>query len=394
MKTKSLFRLLTTILGVLFATALIAAGCGSDDDDVAVTTTTAAPVATTAAPEAPATTAAPATTEAPDTTAAPETTTAAAPAEEPLQVGLVYDIGGRGDLSFNDSAYAGLERAIEDLGISGDEVSPNSDGSNRASLLQLQAERADLVLGIGFLFANDMREVAALNPEVCFAIVDGVVEDPTDNIAMLLFAEHEGSFLVGAAAALKSQTNSIGFIGGVNNGLIQRFEAGYAAGARAINPNIEISAQYISEPPDFSGFSDPASAKVIAQTIYEGGADIIYQASGGSGAGVFEAAKEFSDSSGSKVWAIGTDSDQFFTVSEDIQEFILTSMLKRVDVSIYDTIEAANGGECLSGIQEFDLVNNGVGYSTSGGFLDDIVDQLDDFRQQIIDGEIEVPSAL
>ena len=376
-KRKSLFRLLTTILGVLFAIALIAVGCGSDDDDVAVTTTTAA---------------APATTAAPDTAAAPDTT--AAPAEEAIEVGLVYDIGGRGDLSFNDSAYAGLERAIEELGVSGDEVSPNSDGSNRTSLLQLQAERADLVLGIGFLFANDMREVAALNPEVCFAIVDGVVEDPTDNIAMLLFAEHEGSFLVGAAAALKTQTNSIAFIGGVNNSLIQRVGAGFIAGAQAINPNIEIEIQYISEPPDFSGFSDPASAKVIAQTIYEGGADIIYQGTGGSGAGVFEAAKEFSDSSGSKVWVIGTDSDQFFTVSEDIQEFVLSSMVKRVDVSIYTAIEAANGGECLSGIQEFNLANNGVGYSTSGGFLDDIADQLDDFRQQIINGEIEVPSTL
>jgi len=371
MSASSVFRRLTTILGVLFATVLIAAACGSDDDGDVAATTTAAPAAATEAPAA-----------------------TAAPTEDRLRVGLVYDIGGRGDLSFNDSAYAGLERAINELGIDADEVSPNTDGSNRASLLQLQANRADLVLGIGFLFANDMREVAALSPDVCFAIVDGVVEDPTDNIAMLLFAEPEGSFLVGAAAALKSGTGSIGFVGGVNNDLIQRFEAGYAAGARAVNPDIVITAQYITEPPNFDGFNDPAAAKVIARTMYDGGADIVYQAAGGSGAGVFEAAKEYSDDNDSKVWAIGTDSDQFFTVSEDLQEFVLTSMLKRVDVSIYDSIVAANEGQCLSGIQEFNLVNNGVGYSTSGGFLDDIVDQLEDFKQRIISGEIVVPSAL
>jgi basic membrane protein A len=174
--------------------------------------------------------------------------------------------------------------------------------------------------------------------------------------------------------------------------LIQRFEAGFVAGAQTVNPNIEIAVQYITEPPNFDGFNDPASAKVIAQTMYDGGADIVYHAAGGSGAGLFEAAKEFSEASGSKVWAIGVDSDQYLTASEDVQEFVLTSMLKRVDVSIYDTIAAANGGECLSGIQEFNLNTDGVGYSTSGGFVDDIADQLDDFRQQIIDGEIQVPS--
>ncbi len=170
MKRKSLFRLLTTILGVLLATALIAAGCGDDDED---TTATTAPPATAAPPET--------TTEAP------------VPAEDPIHVGLVFDIGGRGDQSFNDSAAEGIERAEADLGITFDEVSPNDDGSNRANLLQLQAESADLVLGIGFLFVDDMRNVAAANPDTCFGIVDGFIEEATDNVAMLLFAEHEGS---------------------------------------------------------------------------------------------------------------------------------------------------------------------------------------------------------
>ncbi len=232
------------------------------------------------------------------------------------------------------------------------------------------------------------------NPDTCFGIVDGFIEEATDNVAMLLFAEHEGSFLVGAAAALKTQTNRVGFIGGVNTNLIQRFEAGFKAGVAAVNPSIQVDSQYITEPPDFDGFNDPAGARIISDRMYSDGADIIYHAAGGSGVGLFEAAKEYSDTNGSKVWAIGVDSDQYNTADESVREFILTSMLKRVDVSVYDTIAAANSGECLSGVQTFNLASDGVGYSTTGGFVDDIADQLNDFRQQIIDGEIEVPDTV
>ncbi len=306
-------------------------------------------------------------------------------------IGLVYDIGGRGDQSFNDSAAAGLDRAVADLGIVASEASANDDGSNREELLNLQAETSELVFGIGFLFATPMTNAATASPDVNFAIVDdSSVALP--NVAGLVFAEQEGSFLVGAAAALKSQTGTVGFIGGVNIDLIKRFEAGFIAGARAVNPDIEIISQYVTEPPNFDGFNDPASGRVIAQSMYESGADIVYHAAGGTGAGLFQAAKEFSEASGSKVWAIGVDSDQYLTATADVRDYILTSMLKRVDVAVFNTIQSHVNGEFTAGTVMFDLSVDGVGYSTSGGFIDDIVGQLDDYKQQIIDGAIVVPT--
>ena len=353
------------LFSVVLAFALIAAACGGDSDDD--TTTTAAATATTAA----------AVTEAPT---------------DPVNVGLVYDIGGRGDQSFNDSAAAGFDLATADFGIIPSEASANNDGSNREELLNLQADESDLVFGVGFLFGDPMLAAATASPDVNFAIVDGFIADAPDNVAMLLFAEHEGSFLVGAAAALKSETGHVGFIGGVNMELIQRFEAGFVAGATAVNPDIEIDIQYITEPPDFAGFNDPASGKVIGQAMYEGGADVVYHAAGGSGSGLFQAAKEYSEANGTHVWAIGVDSDQYLTASADVQQYILTSMLKRVDVSVYDTIKEQNDGMFAGGVKTFDLSVDGVGYSISGGFVDDIVDQLDAFKAQIISGDIVVPA--
>jgi basic membrane protein A len=361
-----------TKLSVLVAVlALVTAACGGT-----AATTTAAPVATTAAPT--------------ETTAPPETT-ATTEAPEPISIGLVFDIGGRGDQSFNDSAAAGLDLAESDLGIAPSEASANADGSDREELLnRLATSGSALVIGVGFLFAEPMAAAAAANPDVNFAIVDSVVDAP--NVAGLVFAEEQGSFLVGAAAALKSATGTVGFIGGVNIDLIKKFEAGFIAGARAVNPDIEILSQYVTEPPDFAGFNDPASGRVIAQSMYEQGADIVYHAAGGTGAGLFAAAKEYSEASGSKVWAIGVDSDQYNTAGADVQEFILTSMLKRVDVSVYNTIKAQVEGTFASGVNVFDLSVDGVGYSTTGGFVDDIAAQLEEFKAMIISGEIVVPT--
>ena len=148
----------------------------------------------------------------------------------------------------------------------------------------------------------------------------------------------------------------------------------------------------MTEPPNFDGFNDPASGRVIAQSMFEQGADIVYHAAGGTGAGLFQAAKEYSEANGSKVWAIGVDSDQYLTAGDDVQEYILTSMLKRVDVAVFNTIEAHVNDEFTGGPVTFDLSVDGVGYSTSGGYVDDIVDQLEDFKQQIIDGDIVVPT--
>jgi basic membrane protein A len=374
------------LLSLLAALVLVLAACGGS----AATTTTAggAEPTTTAGAE-------------PTTTAGAEPTTTAAPATD-VSVGLIFDIGGRGDQSFNDSAAAGMERAESELGITFTEASPNDDGSNRAELLQLAADSSNLVIGVGFLFEGDAAAVGIENPEVNFAVVDSPMLDFTvdppvpygDNIAGLVFAEHQGSFLVGAAAALKSATGTIGFIGGVSGvgGLIERFEAGFRAGATAVNPDIEIVSEYITAAPDFDGFNAPDRARDIALAMYEAGADIVYHAAGGSGAGLFEAAREQSEASGSKVWAIGVDSDQYNTADEGVREYILTSMLKRVDVSIFEVTRSVIDGTFTAGPTTYDLSVDGVGYSTTGGFVDDIVDQLEDFKAQIVSGEIEVPT--
>lgn len=359
------------LMSLMAVFAMITVACGGGTTD----TTAAGTEPTTAA------------TEPPSTTAPTETTEAmVAP-----HIGLVYDIGGRGDQSFNDSAAAGLDKATADLGIDSAEASANADGSDREELLNLLATSgSELVFGIGFLFADPMAAAAAASPDVNFAIVDSVVDAP--NVAGLVFAEEQGSFLVGAAAALKSTNGHIGFIGGVSIDLIKKFEAGYIAGAKAVNPDIIIDSQYVTEPPDFAGFNDPAAGKVIAQSMYEDGADVVYHAAGGTGAGLFQAAKEYSEANGTKVWAIGVDSDQYNTAGADVQEYILTSMLKRVDVAVYNTIKAQVEGTFTAGVNVFDLSVDGVGYSTTGGFVDDIAAQLEEFKAQIISGEIVVPT--
>ena len=157
-----------------------------------------------------------------------------------------------------------------------------------------------------------------------------------------------------------------------------------------MNPDIEILVNYITQPPDFGGFNDPARGKEIAASQYEAGADVIYSAAGGSGLGAFEAAVDAG--APGEVWAIGVDSDQYNLVSEELQPYILTSMLKKVDVATYDTIEAFCSGNFAAGQQVFDLSVDGVDYSTTGGFVDDIADQLDEYKAQIVAGEIEVPT--
>ncbi|OMQ16018.1 BMP family ABC transporter substrate-binding protein [Modestobacter sp. VKM Ac-2676] len=307
-----------------------------------------------------------------------------------LMVGLAYDTGGRGDKSFNDSAYAGVDAAIEAMGGEVQELSPNDDGSDRAELLTQLAEQGyDPVIGVGFAYGEIIGDIAAEYPETTFAVVDSsVAEMDAENLTGLLFAEEEGSFLAGAAAALKSDTGHIGFVGGVENPLIQKFEAGYVAGARAVDPDIIIDTQYISPAGDFSGFGDPARGQIVAQGMFDAGADIVYHAAGGSGQGVFEAAA----ASGGR--AIGVDSDQYETVGDPaLQAVIMTSMLKRVDNAVESFITDFSEG-AVEGGQDIvnDLSTEGVGLSTSGGQIDDIQTQIDEFRQQIIDGEIEVPT--
>ncbi|HEX6331732.1 MAG TPA: BMP family ABC transporter substrate-binding protein [Actinomycetota bacterium] len=373
------------VLAIVAVLAMLAAACGDDDDGGEET-----------GPGGPTTTG----------TTGPTGETAEPMPGEDVTVGLVYDIGGRGDLSFNDSAAAGLDQAVSEFGVQTEELEPDEGGTNRAELLSLLAsEGSDLVIGVGFLFAETICQAGIDFPDVNFGDVDGFIDENTpncegahnltaeDNVASLLFAEEQGSFLVGAAAALKSETGHVGFIGGVDIDLIHKFQAGFEAGAQEINPDIEIDVTYISQPPDFSGFNDPARAKEIAASMYEGGADVVYHAAGGSGLGMFQAAQEYTASAGTHVWGIGVDSDQYQTVPEELQPHVLTSMIKRVDVAVSETIRSQVEGAFEGGYHIFDLSVDGVGYSTTGGFVDDIADQLEDLKAQIIDGSITVPTS-
>jgi basic membrane protein A and related proteins len=313
-----------------------------------------------------------------------------------LKVGMAYDIGGRGDLSFNDSAAAGLEKAISDIGLQQANTRELAAAENESEdaaatrLRQLVADGFNPIVAVGFKYATVLETVATENPNVRFAIVDdATVELP--NVTPLVFAEEQGSFLVGAAAALKTKACQIGFVGGVDTPLIHKFEAGYVAGAKAVAPNIQVDVDYISPAGDFSGFNDSARGTEVARGQLDGGADIVYQAAGASGQGVFEAVNAATKPDAQKL-AIGVDSDQYNTVAPPVNEVIMTSMLKRVDVAVFNYINAVAGGTTSSLPKAFDLSVDGVGYTTSGGKIDDITGQLDAYKAAIINGDVKVPS--
>lgn len=305
-----------------------------------------------------------------------------------IKVGMAYDVGGRGDQSFNDAAAAGLDQAVDEFGIDSTEataVDGEPESAREERLQQLVDAGYTTIIAVGFAYAPSVAKVAPENPDVHFALIDST-DAEGENIANLTFAEHEGSFLVGAAAALKTATDNIGFVGGVQVPLIEKFQAGYEAGAKEVNPDITIQSTYLTQPPDFSGFGDPAKGKTAAEGMFQAGADIVYHAAGGSGGGVFTAAAE------SGMQAIGVDSDQALTAAAEVQDVIITSMIKKLDVAVYEFIKAEVEGSFEAGAQEFDLAEGGVDYSTTGGKIDDITDQLDELKQRIIDGEITVPT--
>jgi basic membrane protein A and related proteins len=307
-----------------------------------------------------------------------------------LKVGMAYDVGGRGDQSFNDAAAAGLDKAVKDLGVQSKEAAATNgeaESARQERLQQLIDAGYTNVVAVGFAYAKSVGAAAKANPNVKFAIVDDASPDSAGpNVDQITFAEEQGSYLVGAAAALKSKASHIGFVGGVNTPLIKKFQAGYQAGAKAVNPNIVIDAKYLTEPPDFSGFNSVDKGKAAAEGMYQGGADIVYQAAGGSGGGVFTAAK-----AAGKL-AIGVDSDQAKTAAADVRDVIMTSMIKKVDVGVYDFIKSVSGNTFKAGNKIFDLKAGGVDYSTTGGKIDDIKAKLDDYKAKIIAGTIQVPT--
>jgi basic membrane protein A len=309
-------------------------------------------------------------------------------AKKSIKVGLAYDVGGRGDKSFNDLAAAGLEKAKTDLSIQTKELSAvqgESDQQKQDRLELLAKTGYNPIVAVGFAYATALGKVAPKYPNVHFGIIDdNSIKAP--NVEGLVFSENESSYLVGVAAGLATKTNKIGFIGGVQTPLIQKFQAGYAAGVKAVNSSATVQVQYISQAPDFSGFNDPAKGKVIAEGMYDNGADVVYHAAGGSGSGLFQAAKE------KNKLAIGVDSDQYQTAPADEKSLILTSALKGVDTAVFNFIEDDANGKFTAGSKRFDLKVDGVGYATSNPKIDPYKAKIEDYKKKIIDGTITVPT--
>lgn len=313
-------------------------------------------------------------------------------AAKKLKVGLVFDVGGRGDLSFNDMAYAGLEKAQKEFGdkIETKYLEPSGGGENREALLRLLAEeKYDLIFGVGFLFTDHIGKVAKEFPNTKFGLIDGFIPDLKDDssIAALLFKEQEGSFLVGAAAGLATRSNKVGFVGGMKIPLIEKFESGYIAGVKFVNPKAEVFSDYAGTTGE--AFRDPVKGKELALAHLSRGSDVEYHASGSTGLGVFEAV------AAQNKLAIGVDADQSLTVKDEKQRArILTSMLKRVDTSVYATIKSLVEGKWKGGYRVFGLAEDGVGFAMNQynqGLMKGIAPKLDDLKKKIISGEIQPP---
>ena len=316
------------------------------------------------------------------------------PGEAAVRVGLVFDVGGRGDKSFNDSAFAGLERARDELGVHVEFIEPG-EGSDRESALRIFASRGfDLVIGTGFIFTDDITLVANEYPDVRFAGVDYAIKTdaagapvlPPANLAALKFREEEGSYLVGALASVVSAargTRKIGFVGGMDIPLIRRFEAGFRGGVAHVCPDCEVLVNYAGVTP--GAFKDPGKGKELALAQYRAGVAVIFHASGTTGLGVFEAAREMGR------LAIGVDSDQY----HEAPGHVLTSMVKRVDNAVFRTVQAVKEGRFEGGIHSFGLADEGVGWVDDANNRALIPaaarERLQTIRAQIVSGAIDVP---
>jgi basic membrane protein A len=306
-----------------------------------------------------------------------------------LRVGLVLDVGGLGDKSFNDAAHRGLVRAEQELDVEIRFVEPGDGSDREAALRQLAAGGFDVVFGVGFIFTDDIRAAAARFPSVKFACIDYAIAPgqppPPSNLLALRFREHEGSFLVGALAALVSKSRRVGFVGGMDIPLIHKFEAGYRAGVKEVCPDCEVTAAYAGTEP--KAFADPTAGKELALAQYSRGADVIFHAAGKTGSGVFNAARERGK------LAIGVDSDQ----RHEAPCCILTSMVKGVDVAVFETIRHAAAGTFQGGVRELGLAEDGVGYvydeHNARWITPEIRARVEELRRRVVAGEIAVPSS-
>ncbi|MBX3018217.1 MAG: BMP family ABC transporter substrate-binding protein [Bdellovibrionaceae bacterium] len=298
-----------------------------------------------------------------------------------LKVGLVLDKGGKDDKSFNTAAFVGATRAQKELGIDLKYVEASDLNALENFHRGFARKKFDLIIGVGFAQADAVKKVAAQFPEQKFAVVDAEVSAP--NVRALLFEEHEGSFLVGALAALTSKSGKLGFIGGMDIPLIRRFEMGYSAGAKKVNPKATVTVNYIGVTGD--AWNNPTKAKELALAQFSGGVDVTFVAAGASGAGAFEAAAT------QKKFVIGVDSNQNWMRPGTV----LTSMLKRVDVAVFDTIRDVKEGKFQAGVARFGLKDKGIDYAVDEHneklITPEAKAKLEQLRADILAGKIKVP---
>jgi basic membrane protein A len=335
---------------------------------------------------------------------------AAAADKSKIRVGIVFDIGGKDDRSFNAAAFAGVKCAETGktpdghdcgkppLGIILNDIEPGNPTSIEPAMRAFAERGYDLIIGVGFAQGPIMQVVARDYPNIRFAIVDGVIfeEDgktPKANVASLVFKEHEGSYLAGMIAGRTSKTGTIGFVGGMDIGLIHRFETGYEEGARAVNPNIKVVQNYVGVTD--AAWNNPGKGKEISLSQMSKGADVIFTAAGNSGLGAFDAVEQAGKQNGRAThFVIGVDSNQNMVKPG----YVLTSMVKRVDNAVYDIVKEVREGKFKGGFHVFGLDTDGVGYAMDDNNKElispEVITEVEAARKKIIAGEIKVTDAM
>jgi len=315
-----------------------------------------------------------------------------------IKVGIVFDIGGKNDRSFNAAAWEGVKRAEKDLPICLYDVEPGNPTSIEPAMRAFAERNFDLIVGVGFAQGPIMQSVATDYPNIKFAIIDGVIfekdgKTPKQNVASLVFREHEGSYLVGMIAASKSKTGVLGFLGGMDIPLIHRFNKGYEEGAKSVNPNVRIVSNYVGV--NDAAWNNPAKGKELALAQIEKGADVIFTAAGNSGLGAFDAVEQYGKTGDeANKFVIGVDSNQ----NGVKPGFVLTSMVKRVDNAVYDAVKEVLEGKFVGGFHVFGLDKDGVAYAMDKNneklIPGDVILKVEEAKKDIINGKIKVTDAM
>lgn len=294
--------------------------------------------------------------------------------------GLIIDLGGKFDKSFNESAYTGAQRWVEETGGDYMETELASEAQREQTMRRMAERGADPVVVLGFANASTLETVAPDYPETTFVIIDSIVDEP--NVQSVMFSEHEGSYLVGLMAAMASESGTVSFVGGMDVPLIRKFGCGYAQGARATSEDIEVIVNMTGTTP--AAWNDPVKGGELVRSQIGQGSDVVFAAAGGTGVGVLQAAAD------EGIAAIGVDSNQNYLHPGTM----LTSMVKRVDNAVYDAFEAAEAGNLQTGVQVKDLENQGVGYAmdqyNADMVTDEMIEAVEQAKDQIIAGEIDV----